>query len=196
MALPAAKGAAAAAAIATAVTTVSAAPITVAPTTNFAAADGLVPGIGCQTVASATTAATAAAAGPGGHAPAPTMAAVTVARRSRRMGARPRVRRATTTPRLSSTNRALKQWACATRVHIATSHRDGMLMPGSGATVTSLSDGMMSPRATTASLSECMTSPRATTASHSNGMTTPGILGSAQRYSLRARQPHSEAQAS
>jgi len=126
MALPAAKGAAAAAAIATAVTTVNAAAMAVAPTTKIAAADGLMPGIGCQTVASARTAETAAAAGPGVHAPAPTMAAATEARRGRRMGARLGARRATATPRLSSTSRALKQWACATRVHGATSHRDGM----------------------------------------------------------------------
>ena len=128
-------------AIATAVTTVSAAPITVAPTTKIVAADGLMPGSGCQTVASATTAAMAAA-GPGVHAPAPTMAAVSVARRGRRAGARPRVRRATTTC-LLPTSRALKQWACATWVHGASSHRDGMPKPGSGTTVTSFSGGMI-----------------------------------------------------
>ena len=162
-------GGAAAAATASAVTTASAA---ATATTKLVAADDRMPEVGCQTAASATIGATAT--GPGTHAPAMTMAAVTVARRGLPWaGARSRVRRATSTPRLSSTSRAVKQWACATRVHGATSHREGMPMPGSDATVRSLIDGMTRTRATTASLSVDMKSPRAITTSFSEGMTSP-----------------------
>ena len=92
--------AAAVAATATAVTTVGAAATTVTSTTKIAAADDRMPGIGCQTVASATIGAAAAAA--------------TAVHRGSWVRARPIH---ATTRRLSSTSRALRRWACATRVH-------------------------------------------------------------------------------
>ena len=98
--------AAAVAATATAVTTVGAAATTVTSTTKIAAADDRMPEIGCQTVASATIGAAAAAA--------------TAVHRGSWVRARPIH---ATTRRLSSTSRALRRWACATRVHGETSRR-------------------------------------------------------------------------
>ena len=159
---------------ATAVTTSSAAAMTA--TTKLAAADDRMPEVGCQTAASAKIGATAT--GPRAHAPAPTTAAVTVARRRLPWaGARSRAKRATSTHRLSSTSRAVEQWACATRVHGATSHHEGMPVHGSGATARSLIDGITNPLATTAISNAGMTSPRAIT-------TNPCIVSDATALSM------------